>query len=51
MSWFSIGNLSDISDKYQTKFGHKLGKIWLGKRHIKAVMYVKERGKITNREY
>jgi len=51
MSWFNIGNLSDISDKYQTNFGHKSEEIWLGKRHTKAILYVNEKEKITKNEH
>lgn len=35
-------------DIYTEEYLHKLG---LNDRQVKAVMYVKERGKITNKEY
>jgi hypothetical protein len=37
-----------ITDTYRTFFGNKME---FNERQIKAVMYVKEKGKITNMEY
>lgn len=47
-------HLMDIMDIFRTYFGHKkqnLRKMGLNERQIKAVKYVKEKGKITNSEY
>ena len=47
-------HLLDILDFFQTNIGHRK-KYWvelrLNEKQIKAVMYVKEKGKITNKEY